>query len=162
MCGIGFNVTCPPWNAVVSPPIFAASECAPSWQVVEKRKTIYQITPRIRNCGVISAALGMLAHRLEPHRLLRKFYSRELRWIYNAGFITSMRGFRSQRGPGQSVHDPSIRSRRTASANARKSRSRVSRGTLLSMQLWAISASPRRPLRRFASTFARNSPARCQ
>jgi hypothetical protein len=35
-------------------------------------------------------------------------------------------------------------------------------GTTRSMPLWAISASPRRALRRFASTFARNSPARCQ
>ena len=61
-----------------------------------------------------------------------------------------------------SNHDPSIRSRRAASAKARKSRSRVRRGTRPSMQLWAISASPRRALRRFASTFARNSPARCQ
>jgi hypothetical protein len=65
-------------------------------------------------------------------------------------------------GPGQSVHNPSIRSRRTASANARKSRSRVRRGMPPSMQLWAIRASPRRALRRLASTLARNSPARCQ
>jgi hypothetical protein len=35
---------------------------------------------------VISAALGMLAHRLEPHRLLRKFYGRELRWIGSRNF----------------------------------------------------------------------------
>jgi hypothetical protein len=66
------------------------------------------------------------------------------------------------REPGRFVQDPSIRSRWAASANARKSRSRVRRGTPPSMQLWAISASPRRALRRFASTFARNSPARCQ
>ena len=62
----------------------------------------------------------------------------------------------------QSVPDPSIRSRPAASANARKSRSRVRRGTPPSMQLWAISAAPRRALRRFASTFARKPPALCQ
>ena len=63
---------------------------------------------------------------------------------------------------GQSVSDPSTRSRPAASANARKSRSRVRRGIPPSIQLCAINASPRRPLRRFASTFARNTPARCQ
>jgi hypothetical protein len=62
----------------------------------------------------------------------------------------------------QSVPDPGTRSRPAASANARNSRSRVRRGTPPSMQLWAISASPRRALRRFASTFARNSLALCQ
>ena len=50
----------------------------------------------------------------------------------------------------QSVPDPSTRSRPAASANARKSRSRVRRGMPPSMQLWASSASPRRALRRFS------------
>ena len=62
----------------------------------------------------------------------------------------------------QSSSNPSTRSRSCASANARKSRSRVRRGTPWSIQLCAISASPRRALRRLASTFARNTPARCQ
>src|SRR5208282_6544554 len=53
MCGHGFSVTCPPWNAVGSPPIRAISACAPSWQVVENRNTIYQITPSSRNWGVM-------------------------------------------------------------------------------------------------------------
>jgi len=52
-----------------------------------------------------------------------------------------------------------------ASVNARKSRSRVMRGMPWSIQLWAIKASPRRALRRVASTLARNAPplpiARC-
>src|SRR5277367_5679943 len=54
MCGSGFSVTCPPWNAVESPPSFAISECAPSWHVVEKRKTMYHITPSIKKSGVSS------------------------------------------------------------------------------------------------------------
>ena len=62
----------------------------------------------------------------------------------------------------QSVADPITRSRPPASANARKSRSRVRREIPRSIPLWAIRASPRRALRRFASTCARNSPARCQ
>ena len=62
----------------------------------------------------------------------------------------------------QIPRDPTRRSRPAASANARKSRSRVSRGIPRSIQHWAIKASPRRALRRFANTFARNSPARCQ
>jgi hypothetical protein len=66
------------------------------------------------------------------------------------------------RHPHHSVPDPSTRSRPAVSANARKSRSRVRRGTPPSMQLWAISASPRRALRLFARTFARKAPALCQ
>jgi len=62
----------------------------------------------------------------------------------------------------QSVAEPISRSRPAAFANARKSRSRVRRGIPRSIQLWAIRASPSRALRRFASTFDRNSPARCQ
>lgn len=62
----------------------------------------------------------------------------------------------------QSVPNPSTRSRPAASANVRKSRSRVRSGTPPSMQLWATSASPRRALRRFAITFARKAPALCQ
>ena len=75
-----------------------------------------------------------------------------------AGDCLSERGTKSR----QSVPDPSTRLRPAASANARKPRSRVRRGTPPSMQLWAISASPNRALRRFASTFARNPPALCQ
>jgi hypothetical protein len=75
---------------------------------------------------------------------------------------TSSRWLLFPKEPDQSVHDRNMRSKRAASANARKSRSRVRRGTPPSMQVWAISASPRRALRRFANTFARNSPDRRQ
>ena len=44
----------------------------------------------------------------------------------------------------------STRSKSAASAKARKSRSRVRRGAPLSMQLWAIKASPSRAFRRLA------------
>ncbi len=70
------------------------------------------------------------------------------------------RNHENEPNPGQSAG--STRSRSAASANARKSRSRVRRGIPPSIQLWAINASPKRALRRFASTFARNAPARCQ
>src|ERR1700735_272461 len=77
MCGIGLSVTWPPGNAVVSPPILAACECAPSWHGGEKRKTMSQITPRIRNSGVNSEpCICMMAPRLERQRILRKFYYR--------------------------------------------------------------------------------------
>jgi len=69
---------------------------------------------------------------------------------------------KSRQGQRRCVPVPSTRLRFAASANARKSRSRVIRGMPWSIQLWAISASPRRALRRFASTLARNAPARCQ
>src|SRR5271170_3000988 len=46
MWGIGLRVTCPPSNAVRSPPHLAASEWAASWQVVESRKATYQTAPR--------------------------------------------------------------------------------------------------------------------
>jgi hypothetical protein len=57
---------------------------------------------------------------------------------------------------------PRMKSSLAASANVRKSRSRVSSTTCASIQLCAINASPRRALRRFPSTFARKIPARCQ
>ena len=75
---------------------------------------------------------------------------------------TSSRWLLLPKEPDQSGHDRNMRAKRAASANARKSRSRVRRGTPPSIQVWAISASPRRALRRFANTFARNSPARRQ
>jgi len=62
------------------------------------------------------------------------------------------------RGYGRRVPVPKTRLRFAATANARKSRSRVMREMPWSIQLWAIRASPRRALRRFASTFARNAP----
>jgi len=36
MCGTGLSDTCPPANAVSSPPILAASACAASWHVWKK------------------------------------------------------------------------------------------------------------------------------
>src|SRR5215470_5126034 len=51
MCGTGLSVTCPPSEAVWSPPIFAARACAASWHVVEKRKTTYQVKPRAKSSG---------------------------------------------------------------------------------------------------------------
>ena len=62
MWGIGFKVTWPPSNAVRSPPILAASACDASWHVVEKRKTMYQMTPRARS-GVFMAATTKLRVR---------------------------------------------------------------------------------------------------
>src|SRR5579883_1338536 len=48
MCGRGLSETCPPSAAVVSPPIFAISEWAASWHVVENRKTMYSMKPSTR------------------------------------------------------------------------------------------------------------------
>ena len=59
-------------------------------------------------------------------------------------------------------HIPSTSSRPAASANARKSRSRVRRKIPRSIQVWAINASPRRALRPLASALALRIPARCQ
>src|SRR2546427_2096180 len=63
MCGMGFNVTCPPSDAVSSPPILAARACAASWQVVEKRKTTYQMNPRASCSG---EKLGMKGGFVSP------------------------------------------------------------------------------------------------
>src|SRR5271169_4683688 len=49
MCGMGLRVTCPPSAAVMSPPSLATSACAASWQVVENRKTRYQMAPNARS-----------------------------------------------------------------------------------------------------------------
>ena len=45
MCGMGFRVSWPPSEAVRSPPHFAASAWADSWQVVESRNATYQMAP---------------------------------------------------------------------------------------------------------------------
>src|SRR5713226_4280467 len=63
MCGMGFSVTCPPSEAVSSPPILAARACAASWQVVEKRKTTYQMNPRASCSGEM---LGMKSDFVSP------------------------------------------------------------------------------------------------
>src|SRR5215472_3323027 len=69
MCGSGFNVTCPPREAVSSPPIFATRACAASWQVVEKRKAMYQINPKASTSGDKS---GMAVTRVEVRPLVCK------------------------------------------------------------------------------------------
>jgi hypothetical protein len=56
----------------------------------------------------------------------------------------------------------STRSSAAAWAKARKSRSRVRRGMPLSIQIWAMRASPSRAFRPFANTFARSTPALSQ
>src|SRR5260370_31540255 len=38
MCGVGLSDTCPPANALSSPPILAASPVAASWQLAERTK----------------------------------------------------------------------------------------------------------------------------
>src|SRR5712692_6107515 len=63
MCGMGFNVTWPPSEAVSSAPILAARACAASWQVVEKRKTTYQMNPRASCSGEM---LGMKGDFVSP------------------------------------------------------------------------------------------------
>jgi hypothetical protein len=90
--------------------------------------------PRVCGTGPNSSAVGV-----------------DLRW-YRQGHLESF----------QSFAVPIRRSRPAAAAKARKSRSLVRRGIPRSIQLWAIRASPRRALRRCASAFARDSPARCQ
>src|SRR5271156_2822016 len=63
---MGLSEAWPPCQAVGSPPSLATTECAASWHVVEKRKTMYQIAPRTRKSGVISA------FRLDGARAFRK------------------------------------------------------------------------------------------
>ena|ERR1700683_3120194 len=63
MWGIGLRLTWPPCEAVGSPPILATKACAASWHVVEKRKTMYQIAPSTRKCG-----LGIRADYCEMDR----------------------------------------------------------------------------------------------
>jgi hypothetical protein len=106
--------------------------------------------------------------RQNAERSSRRFLYRDIglrEWrcaVSYAAEADVVRIARNYKAPRQSVPGRSARSKPAASANARKSRSRVRRVTPLSMQLWAIKASPRRALRRCAKTLARNTPARCQ
>ncbi len=95
----------------------------------------------------------------------------QLRWWGFASRRLSMKAilyYHNRQGRKQPAWPAAVQSvvitrlRPSASAKARKSRSRVRRGIPRSIQLWAIKASPRRALRRFASTCDRNAPARCQ
>src|SRR5271157_3062417 len=53
MWGIGLSVTWPLWKAVGSPPHLATSACEASWQVRERRKTMYQTAPVAMSSGFI-------------------------------------------------------------------------------------------------------------
>jgi len=111
-------------------------ECELDWSIVSKIKTF---SSRNRN-----------SRSKDPNRADISSYD----WTKSPG--------PSGRGQVRCVPIPSTRLSFAASVNTRKSRSRVMRGMPWSIQLWAIRASPRRALRRVASTLARNAPARCQ